>query len=148
MKKHQIVEYLQQRLDKKISELKSSVETLTEARNNEDKCTVGDKYETGRAMAQMELEKSQALLTQTENMKTALSRIDLQRKIKSVEFGSLVQTNRGNYFFAIPYGKIEVDGETIFCLSPVSPVAKALAGEKTGDSTLFQGQEIQIGKIS
>ncbi len=147
MNKIRVIQQLHQLLDKKIAELKSTVKALTEARNNEDKCTVGDKYETGRAMAQMELEKSQAQVIQAENLKTALSRIDIQKEFTTVEFGALVKTNSGNYFFSIAFGKIEMEGETVFCLSPVSPVGKVLAGKKPGDSILFQGSAMKIIKV-
>ncbi|MFV0591931.1 MAG: hypothetical protein ACK5M7_11150 [Draconibacterium sp.] len=130
MNKNQLIDYLQKQLGTKVAVLKSNTETLTEARNNEEKSTVGDKYETGRAMVQMELEKSQAQLVQTENMKTALSKIDPNKKFTTVEFGSAVKTNQGNYFFSIAYGKVEIENEAVFCLSPVSPIGKTLAGKK------------------
>ena len=64
-----------------------------------------------------------------------------------MEFGAIVKTGKGNYFFSIAYGKIEVNGESIFCLSPVSPIGKVLSGKQAGDKVLFQGQEIQVKTI-
>jgi len=147
MDKHLVIEQLNRLLDEKIAVLRNNLASQIEARNNEDKCTVGDKYETGRAMTQMELEKTQAQLNKTEDLKTTLSKIDLKTELQKVEFGALVKTGKGNYFFSIAYGKIEVNGESIFCLSPVSPIGKVLSGKQAGDKVLFQGQEIQVKTI-
>lgn len=147
MTKEQIIHFLQMQLDQKIEFLNENIQLLTEARNNEDKCTAGDKYETGRAMTQMELEKSQAQLAQTENLKAGLLRIETGRKLDTVEFGSLVQTDQGLYFFAIAIGKIEYNSDSVFCLSIVSPLGKMLQGKKAGDKVLFQGNSILIQNI-
>lgn len=148
MNKALIIEQLHHLLDEKISVLRVNLKNQVEARNNEDKCTVGDKYETGRAMTQMELEKTQTQLNKTEDLKTTLSKVDLKILLQKVEFGSLVETNLGNYFFSIAFGKIEVDGESFFCLSPVSPIGKVLWYKTTGDKISFQGKELKIERIS
>ncbi len=147
MKKEQIISQLQDRLDAKIAALKSSIAAITEARNNEDKCTVGDKYETGRAMTQMELEKSQAQLTQTENLKISLARIDPKKAQTQVSFGSYVETNLGNYFFSIAFGKIPIGSTDVFCLSLASPLGRLLVGKQVGDRLQFQGKKMEINRI-
>lgn len=147
MKKEQIISQLQDRLDAKIEALRSSIANITEARNNEDKCTVGDKYETGRAMTQMELEKNQAQLTQTENLRNSLARIDSKKIETTVNFGSYVETNNGIYFFSIAFGKLEIESTIIFCLSLASPLGQVLTGKKVGDHLHFQGKDIEIKRI-
>jgi len=142
-----ILKKLNKMIREKTDLLVQTIKAAKESRDNETKSSVGDKYETGRAMVQMELEKSQAQLAQTENLKTSLSRIDPNSKFTSVEFGSLVVTSQGTYFFSIAHGKIVLDKEVIFCLSPVSPVGKLLAGKKAGDKVQFQGKEIKIIRV-
>jgi len=142
-----ILKELNKMIREKTDLLVQTIKAAKESRDNETKSSVGDKYETGRAMVQMELEKSQAQLAQTENLKTSLSRIDPNSKFTSVEFGSLVVTSQGTYFFSIAHGKIVLDKEVIFCLSPVSPVRKLLAGKKAGDKVQFQGKEIKIIRV-
>ncbi len=145
--KAQIIDWLNIEIEKKIQLLNDAINAAKESRDNETKSSVGDKYETGRAMVQMELEKSQAQLAQTQSLKTSLSRIDPNSKFINVAFGSLVVTSQGTYFFSIAHGKIVLDREVIFCLSPVSPVGKLLAGKKAGDKVQFQGKEIKIIQI-
>jgi len=145
--KEQITQELIRLLDEKIEFINQSITAAKESRDNETKSSVGDKYETGRAMVQMELEKHQAQRAQTENLKNALSRIKPGEKCSSVEFGSFVSTPTGNYFFSIPFGKIEVAGETVFCLSLASPLGKMLAGKSEGARLSFQGKELVIRSI-
>lgn len=147
MNKHLVIEQLKRLLEDKIAVLRDNLANLTEARNNEDKCTVGDKYETGRAMTQMELEKTQAQLHKTEDLLTTLSKIDVKTMRQKAEFGSLVETSSGSYFFSIAFGKIDIQGESVFCLSPVSPIGQQLLGKKSGDTIRFQGREITVENI-
>ncbi len=52
-------------LDDKIEILKEEIESTKESRNNDTKSSAGDKYETGRAMMQIELDKNEAQLNKT-----------------------------------------------------------------------------------
>lgn len=145
--KEQITQELIRLLDEKIAFLNQSIEAAKESRNNETKSSVGDKYETGRAMVQMELEKHQAQRTQIQTLKNTLARIDTAKISTTVEFGSLVSTPSGHYFMAIPFGKIEIAGTSVFCLSMASPIGKALAGKSAGTTLSFQGKEFVIQSI-
>lgn len=145
--KEKIVKELKRLIDSKIESLSQAIEAAKEARNNETKSSVGDKYETGRAMVQMELEKHQAQRAQALQLKTTLTRIDIQKSHAQVRPGSFVSTNQGNYFLAIPFGKIEADGETVICLSMASPLGKMLAGKSEGARFSFQGKELVIQSI-
>jgi len=147
MNKKLVIEHLSRLLDEKIMVLKSNRRTLTEVRDNETKCTVGDKYETGRAMAQMELEKCQFQLTKTEDLKTILMQINPTKASESVTFGSLIETTEDNYFLSIAFGRIIVTGESIFCISPVSPIGKMLLGKSVGEQVNFQDKKIKIKAI-
>jgi transcription elongation GreA/GreB family factor len=147
MNKQLVIEHLFRLLDEKIILLKSNLLTLTEVRDNETKCTVGDKYETGRAMAQMELEKCQYQLTKTEDLKTILKRIDSTTTSEFVAFGSLIETTENNYFISIAFGRINVQDESVMCISPVSPIGKILMGKSVGELVNFQNKKIKIRTV-
>lgn len=134
-------------LEEKINSSKQAISSTKESRDNETKSSVGDKYETGRAMMQMELEKNRALLNKALKMKNELERIDLHKKYDKVEFGSLVTTIEGYYFVSIGLGKLQLQNETIFCISLASPIGKLLHNKKTGDHFNFQGKEMRISEI-
>jgi len=140
---HQIERIINERIE---STLKS-ISLARESRDSETKSTAGDKYETGRAMVQFELEKHNIQLQKAQHQKHELSQINLQKKFEQVEFGSLVLTNEGKYFFSIALGKIEIDGDEIFCLSLASPIGKAFYNKETDNKIIFQGKEIAISGI-
>lgn len=147
MKKEEIINEIIRQLDDRISFLKQSIQAAKESRDNETKSSVGDKYETGRAMVQMELEKNQVQLNKTETLKSSLTKIAIDKPSKQVEFGSFVRTTQGQYFIAIPFGKVEVNGSPVFCISMASPIGQILAGKRAAARVSFQGKEIEIQEI-
>jgi transcription elongation GreA/GreB family factor len=142
-----ILNHIHQTLDQQTESLQSAITAAKESRDNETKSSVGDKYETGRAMVQMELEKNRVQLNKTLQLKNHISQINPQKQNNTVEFGSLVFTSAGNYFISIGMGKIEVKNESFFCISLASPMGKMLHQKKSGDKIIFQGKEIFISGI-
>ena len=134
-------------VDRKIETAKKSIKSAKEARNQETKSSVGDKFETGRAMMQFELEKNEVQLSKALNLKKELSRVDFQKEYNSIEFGSLTVTDQGNYFISIGIGKIEVNNESIYAISLASPIGKMLYGKKIGDIVQFQNIDYTIKNI-
>lgn len=145
--KLQIYNSIIQLLDKKIDSAKTAIEMAKESRDSDTKSSAGDKYETGRAMMQMELEKNEAQRSKNFTLKNELSKIDIEKENTKVEFGSLVITDLGKYFISIGIGKIEIDNDSYYAISLASPVGKQLKDKKTGDSFHFQGKEMVIKGI-
>lgn len=132
----------------KIQTLQQSVQSAIESRDNETKSSVGDKYETGRTMAQMELEKNRVQVNKTLTLKNELEQIDVHKHCKKVEFGSLVTTTNGSYFISIGIGKLLVNSQTIYCISLASPIGKALHNKTVNAKIKFQGREFTILEIN
>ena len=145
--KEQILDKIIEIIDERIESTKKAIASARESRDNETKCSSGDKYETGRTMMNFELEKSRVLLNKTLNTKNDLLQIDLHKKNNRVTIGSLVITTNGYYFIAIGIGKIEVANETYYSISLVSPIGKLLNNKSAGDKFKFQGKEITITEI-
>ena len=145
--KEELLEHLISLLNNKIDELKITIISAKESRNSDTKSSAGDKHETGRAMMQIELEKSEVQLDKTITLKNQLSRINVAKVCNTVEFGSLVSTNQGNYFFSIGIGKIEVNNETYYAISLASPIGLLLQGKIVGDKAQFQEKEFIISDI-
>jgi hypothetical protein len=134
-------------LDKRIETANRDIELAKESRDNETKSTAGDKYETGRAMVQFELEKSNVQLIKAIQLKSELSQINVHEKLNNAIFGSIVITNQGNYFISIGLGKIEVEKQFFFAISLASPLGKELNNKKVGDDISFMGSKIIIAEI-
>lgn len=76
-----------------------------------------------------------------------LKQIPIEKTYSKVEFGTVVITNKQKLFVAAGLGKIEVDGETFFVISPQVPIFNALKGLKQGESTVFNGMNIEIKEV-
>jgi hypothetical protein len=115
-----------------------------EAANSEEKSSMGDKYETGRAMAQND----RAML---ENQKNELLKdianfenINFEQKTEFVKSGSLVHTTIGYILLSVSLGKILDDGEHVMLISSASPLGTELTGKKVKESVTINGRPIQI----
>ncbi len=142
--KELIVKAVTDQLGQKIHALKSAIDASRESRDNETKSSVGDKYETARTMMQHEMEKNQVQLKRILDQKAEIEKIDLQQKFEKAEFGSCVKTNSGNYFLSIGYGKVELEGDSWYCISIASPIGKQLFQKTIGDSFEFQNNKSLI----
>lgn len=129
------------------SQLQTAEEVMRmaqESANEETKSSAGDKYETGRAMAQLEIEKGSSQLAEARKLKAVLEQLREPANAEVASRGSLVVTDLGNYFLSIPAGKLVVDGVTWFAISPASPLGSALMGARTGAAVPFQNKQIRV----
>lgn len=120
---------------------------IQDAANNETKSSAGDKYETGRAMMQQEKDKFAHQLGQANYVLAQLKRINPEKVFDKIAFGTVVRTRLANYFIAISAGRVEVLGEKFYVISPQAPLAKELMGKQTGDTFVFNNQEIRITEV-
>ncbi len=134
-------------VEDRIESSRQAMEMAQASANDETKSSAGDKYETGRAMAQLEIEKSGAQLAEARKLREALEQVLPERETTIVQRGSLVFTNQGNYYVAISAGKLLVEGVAYYAISPASPLGEKLMKLKAGASVLLNGREFRIEKI-
>ena len=105
---------------------------------------MGDKYETGRAMAQND----RAMLENQKNelLKdiTTFENINFGQETEFVKNGSLVQTSIGYILVSVSLGKIVEGGINVMLISSASPLGTELLGKKAKDSITMNGRQIQI----
>ena len=130
-----------------IETLTTSIQSLEEARNRETKSSVGDKYETGRAMMQQEIARKQEQLQQVLETKLILSSIKLEEHSDRVVLGSLVKTSKGYFYLSIGYGKLKLEDQLYFVISKHSPIGRLMIGKKVGEMVEFRGKQIQVEQI-
>lgn len=133
--------------ENRISSLESAIKDIQQAANEETKSSAGDKYETGRAMAQLEIDKHRSQLVEALKMKQELSRIPVEENSQFIKTGSLIFTSRGNFYIAINAGQQHVDAQTFFTVSSASPIARKLIGLKVDDAFILNNQEFTLQKI-
>jgi len=134
-------------IEDKFETIQKAIEELQKALDSETKSSAGDKHETGRAMLQLEREKAGQQLAEINKTKMILSKVNLNNKSNVVTLGSLVHTNKLNYFITISAGKLMVDNESFYAISTNTPIGKLLIGKKKGDVISFNGNSIEITKI-
>ena len=134
-------------VDEKIKAAQEAIDTAQKSANKETKSSSGDKYETGRSMMQLEIEKYSAQLNDGLNLKKALTQINITKKFDTVQSGSLVITNEGNYFIAVSAGKLILDNTTYFSISYSSPIGQALFNKKVNDFIEFWDKKFIIKDI-
>jgi transcription elongation GreA/GreB family factor len=132
--KTKVFDHCHNYLSVKLANLRSAIKSLQESANEETKSTAGDKYETGRAMAQLEIEKLTSQIGEVNTQLAALNKLKHQMNRDVVLSGSLVVTEVFVYFIAVSVGEIHVDNAKVLAISPMSPVAKLMTGKKTGES--------------
>ncbi|MBO9702188.1 MAG: 3-oxoacyl-ACP synthase [Sporocytophaga sp.] len=134
-------------VEQRIASSQKAIEHAQLAANEETKSSAGDKYETGRAMMQLEIEKQSVQLGEAMKLKQVLSQINPEKSTDIIQSGSLITTDQGNFYISISAGKLEVEGSIYFAVSPVSPIGALLMGKKSGDSVQLNGKTFTIRKI-
>ena len=114
---------------------------------SETKSSAGDKHETGRAMLQLEMEKTSQQLEGIYSMKTTLAKLKLDGTTDVVKLGNMVITDQANYFIAISMGEILISEKKYFSVSPGSPIGRLLLGKRVNDVVVFNGKSIKIDAI-
>jgi transcription elongation GreA/GreB family factor len=145
--KEQLLKACEVYVESKLHTVQNAIKDLEAALKLETKCSMGDKYETGRAMLHLEFEKLAGQHQEFSKLRKTLRMIPGSRKDTAAGFGSVVKTSLANYFIAIPAGELTVAGEKYYAVGAGSPIAKALTGKTEGDSVTFNGREFQIQKV-
>lgn len=142
--KQQLLIHCRQQTEERINGITDSLKKIEEARNSETKSSAGDKFETGRAMMQMEEAKLNAQLEEVLKVRQVLDQINPLKTTNRIAAGSLVATNRGNYFLAVGLGKVRLEGRVFFCSSLESPIGRHLHGKQVGDAFTFNELEFIV----
>ena len=142
--KQQLLKCCEQFIEKRLANVQHNIAEVQEALTSETKSTAGDKHETGRAMLQLEREKFGVQLSEVNQVKQALSKINVLKPSDAVRLGSAVTTNVSNYFIAISAGEIVVDKTKYFAIAPNTPIGRLLLSKTSGEIVRFRNQEFTI----
>ena len=131
-------------LNNKINDLRLILQESYPSMFDDSKSSAGDKHETALAMAQLEQEKLtkqlNILLLQEASMKV----IDPTLKHQKITIGSLVETNKGWYYFSISLGQLICLNNAFFALSLEAPLGQIMRGKVAGEQVTFNGMITEI----
>lgn len=147
MAKKALYDYCCLLLTERIAESQVLMEDVQQDSNSETKSSAGDKYETGRAMAQLEKERHARRKASLEDMLIHLQQISCVPPKECVEEGALVTTDRGTYFVTVGLGVIFFGDKQYNCLSIDSPFGQELLDLEIGDVFNFRGKVHEIIRI-
>lgn len=135
-----------QKIQGQLDLLREAIAQARESLTSESKSSAGDKHETGRAMAQLEMEKLGGQFESARKLFQMADRLPYKQKSNSVKAGSLVLTENFVYYISIGLGKTNLlfEGKEIYTISPASPLAQSILGLSTGDEYGLKGQTSKI----
>ena len=124
-------------MENKIALAQNEINSAQASANEETKSSAGDKYETGRAMAQLEIEKNTSQLAEAGKLKRLLGEFSGETETTKAQLGSLVQTDNGWFYISLSAGKVILDDVAYICLSPVSPLGAKMINLEPGSKFNF-----------
>lgn len=140
---HACVEQCQTR----IASLQADMRSLRESAASDTKSSMGDKYETAREMAQMELNKLALQLQEAQHALALFNAVQPDRVCHEAGHGALVITDRMAFYLVAALGKIRVPAGDVMAISVVSPAGKAMLGKRKGESFSVNGNPFRISVV-
>ena len=131
------------------TQIKAAKDAMDDAQEsaNEHQGAIEDKFESFREACQIQRDMYARQLDELITTMSVLKRINATKENKEVAFGAVVHTNLQNYFIGVSLGQIELNGETFFAISSMSPVFKAMAGKTEGETFEFRDQKYKIEHV-
>ncbi|WP_113639402.1 3-oxoacyl-ACP synthase [Nubsella zeaxanthinifaciens] len=146
--KNQLYELCLKFIDQRIANATEALQQAQEASNDDIKSSAGDKFETGREMAQQDINRNKQLLADAQQQKSVLLSLADVAETEKVRAGSLVYTNNGNFYISISAGQLTLNNQPYFAVSAASPIGKLLIGKAKGEAFDFNGKKYKIDSIS
>lgn len=147
MKRLDVIQALNAAIQDKLNSLKEEMSDLKNDLAADTKNTSGDKHETSRAMNQLEQERIGKQMEQSEGMLNSLKALRGVDTKTQVAAGQLLRVSGSYYFLSVAFGKLTIENEIVFVLSPASPIGEQLIGKSVGEKIQFNGNELLIEGI-
>jgi hypothetical protein len=124
-----VIAELNKQLQTKLSNLTTNLQQAIDSRNSDTKSSAGDKFETSREMAQIEIHKIETEITKTQQFI-----FDLFSKVTQ-----LIITDKGSFLISIPFGKLIINNTAVYCISNTAPITSPLINTKVSYNFDFGG---------
>lgn len=135
------------KLQDRVEKLKASIAEAQLVANEETKSSVGDKYETGRAMVQLEIEKFQLQLSSALKIMDTLKQFNSFQRCDIIRQGAVVETSRGFFYLLASVGEVLLDEVTYITISLASPLGEMLKGKSKGYEFNLNGNTYLIKSV-
>ncbi|MCB0509175.1 MAG: hypothetical protein KDC82_00335, partial [Bacteroidetes bacterium] len=115
--------------------------------DSDTKSSAGDKYETSRAMMQIEQAQNEQQLSNLISLKENLNLIKFRNAYEKVELGSLILSDADHFFLTQALGSFQIEGQKFHCLSLASPLGQKLHHKKIGEVISLGNKSFTIKNI-
>jgi hypothetical protein len=129
LSKSVIIAELNKQLSIKLNYLNATLQQTIDSKNSDTNRSSGDKFETSREMAQIEISKIEIEIIKTQQLIADLN-------IKSSKF---IITDKGLFLISIPFGKLMVNSVDVFCISNSAPIRKQLVNTEITANFEYRG---------
>ena len=143
--KARLLEVLRKQLEETVVNFKTVIEEAQKSANEYG--APKDRYDSFRMQLLRKKDMFSQQLAKVNEQADVLERISIDQELKKVEFGALVFTKKQKIFVSIGLGRIELDKDVYFAISPNVPIYNAMEGLKVGDDFKFRDEVIRIESI-
>lgn len=145
--KEKIVSACLEQITQRIESYNLGIKKIQTDMASETKSSAGDKFETSREMMKQEEEKLAQQISELKKHRNALQLLTFEKN-ETIQNGSIVETNKGVFYFSTAFGKIIIDGKDIMLLSTIAPIFNAMKGKKKGDNVTFNTTTFLIHEVN
>ncbi|WP_305952850.1 transcription elongation factor [Emticicia oligotrophica] len=146
--KQKLLEKVKEIIESRMQTSFEAMEAAKNSANEEGKSSAGDKYETARAMGQLDREMNGRMYEQARQERLSLDKIDSESVFKKVAFGALTETTMGYFFVSIGAGIVELNGIKFMVISQEAPIGQIILSKSVGETFEFRGKMHKILSIS
>lgn len=149
MDRNSFLRHLENTVSEKIQALQHEIEQLRLDISSDSKSTAGDKHETSRAMAQLEMEKLGSQIIDYQKQLQSIRQFQsLHGSSDTIKTGSLVELSNGWFFLGLGIGKVTFQSTDVFCLSLQSPLGQQLFNKKIGQEINLPNLNLKIISVN
>jgi hypothetical protein len=134
-------------LTDRIAAAKKAMEDAQESANSDDKNSAGDKFETGRAMGQLDRNMFARQFAKAQDDLNKLRNIKYDYLITKIGNGALIKTEKGLFYVAVGLGNLKVDGKLVTVISNAAPIMQEMAGKQAGETYSLNNTEVEIEDV-
>ena len=140
--KNRLLKECQQVQKKVVDSAKAAMDEVQQALNEYGPNK--DRYDSFRGQLISKREMFSTQYQKAHSEFTVLQIVNSNNINKVAEFGAVIITDSCRFFISISAGKIIIDGQTYYAISPMVPLFKAMEGMKKGDIFEFNGKQQTI----
>lgn len=134
-------------LEQRIKTAQTAMNDAQDSANNEDKSSAGDKYETARAMGQLDRDMNAKQFAEAQQEHLFLQSVNVENVYDKIQSGSVAISGDKLFFISVGLGILKMENENVICLSRKSPLFHQLKQKSVGDTFQFQDKILKIETV-